>query len=155
MTIQITIDGPSGSLEHWRHDWQRIISFIYWIRCFISSTWIVITPTRFTWIARWCRCTHQCVTIATNWHHLETTESGIATLLDGQDVSQIIRTEQVGSMHQSRHSWTERFLVERQLAFAQAPGLVADGRIWLQRFFHMHKWRFIWSFSRSLVQRDE
>ena len=73
----------------------------------------------------------QCVTIATKLDIIfETTESGIVTLLDGQDVSQIIRTEQVGEYASKVAAIPElrAALVERQLAFAQAPGLVADGR---------------------------
>ena len=73
----------------------------------------------------------QCVTIATKLDIIfETTESGIVTLLDGQDVSQTIRTEQVGEYASKVAAIPElrAALVERQLAFAQAPGLVADGR---------------------------
>lgn len=60
----------------------------------------------------------------------ETSALGILVFLDGDDVSQTIRTERVGeyaskvaAIPELRHA-----LFERQRAFAQNPGLVADGR---------------------------
>lgn len=57
-------------------------------------------------------------------------EGLVHTILEGEDVSQDIRIEEVGSMAskvaalpQVRHA-----LLERQRDFAQAPGVVADGR---------------------------
>lgn len=58
------------------------------------------------------------------------TEQGSLTLLAGKDVSQAIRAEAVG-MAASRvaaYVPVRTALLERQRAFAEAPGLVADGR---------------------------
>jgi CMP/dCMP kinase len=51
-------------------------------------------------------------------------------LLQGQDVTDAIRTEAVGSMASvvAAMPGVRDALLERQRAFAQAPGLVADGR---------------------------
>jgi len=50
--------------------------------------------------------------------------------LDGRDVSQEIRSETAGAGASRVAAWPEvrAALLERQRAFAQAPGLVADGR---------------------------
>ncbi len=60
----------------------------------------------------------------------ETSTSGILVFLDGEDVSQTIRTEQVGEYASKVAVVPElrQALFERQRAFAQSPGLVADGR---------------------------
>ena len=73
----------------------------------------------------------QCVHIASQLNiQFLTTEQGTKVLLDNEDVSQEIRTEEVGAfaskvaaVPQSRAA-----LLQRQRNFAQAPGLVADGR---------------------------
>ena len=51
-------------------------------------------------------------------------------LLDGKDVSDRIRTEQVGELASrvAEHPPVREALLARQQAFAVAPGLVADGR---------------------------
>jgi cytidylate kinase len=50
--------------------------------------------------------------------------------LEGQDVTDAIRTERVGSMASvvAAMPSVRDALLERQRAFAQAPGLIADGR---------------------------
>lgn len=60
----------------------------------------------------------------------ETSAAGILVFLDGEDVSQTIRTERVGEYASKVASIPElrQALFERQRAFAQNPGLVADGR---------------------------
>ncbi|ARD29121.1 MULTISPECIES: (d)CMP kinase [Acinetobacter calcoaceticus/baumannii complex] len=60
----------------------------------------------------------------------ETSASGILVFLDGEDVSQTIRTERVGEYASKVAVIPElrQALFERQRAFAQDPGLVADGR---------------------------
>ncbi|MBN6539003.1 (d)CMP kinase [Acinetobacter pittii] len=60
----------------------------------------------------------------------ETSTSGILVILDGEDVSQTIRTERVGEYASKVAVVPElrQALFERQRAFAQSPGLVADGR---------------------------
>ncbi|URM39360.1 (d)CMP kinase [Acinetobacter sp. AS23] len=60
----------------------------------------------------------------------ETSATGILVFLDGEDVSQTIRTEHVGEYASKVAVIPElrQALFERQRAFAQKPGLVADGR---------------------------
>ncbi|EKU40306.1 (d)CMP kinase [Acinetobacter sp. AYS6] len=60
----------------------------------------------------------------------ETSTAGILVFLDGEDVSQTIRTERVGEYASKVAAIPElrQALFERQRAFAQDPGLVADGR---------------------------
>lgn len=57
-------------------------------------------------------------------------EGLVNTILEGEDVSSVIRTEEVGAMASKVASLSEvrQALLERQRDFAQAPGLVADGR---------------------------
>ena len=73
----------------------------------------------------------QCVQIATNLDiEFITTDSGVGVLLEGVDVSSTIRTETVGEYASKVAAIPElrTALVARQHAFAQAPGVVADGR---------------------------
>ncbi|MBO3659896.1 (d)CMP kinase [Acinetobacter variabilis] len=73
----------------------------------------------------------ECVQIATNLDiQFVSTESGVQVWLSGEDVSQTIRTERVGEYASKVAVIPElrTALVARQHAFAQAPGLVADGR---------------------------
>ncbi|WP_180052490.1 MULTISPECIES: (d)CMP kinase [unclassified Acinetobacter] len=73
----------------------------------------------------------ECVQIATNLNiQFVSTESGVQVWLNGEDVSQTIRTERVGEYASKVAAIPElrTALVARQHAFAQAPGLVADGR---------------------------
>lgn len=73
----------------------------------------------------------ECVQIATNLDiRFVSTESGVQVWLNGEDVSQTIRTERVGEYASKVAAIPElrTALVARQHAFAQAPGLVADGR---------------------------
>ncbi|MCT8088437.1 (d)CMP kinase [Acinetobacter sp. C_4_1] len=73
----------------------------------------------------------QCVKIATNLDiKFVMTESGTRVELEGEDVTQTIRTERVGEFASKVAVVPElrAALLERQRAFAQAPGLVADGR---------------------------
>ena len=73
----------------------------------------------------------QCVHIASQLNiQFLTTEQGTKVLLDNEDVSQEIRTEEVGAFA-SKVAAVPQFraaLLQRQRNFAQAPGLVADGR---------------------------
>lgn len=73
----------------------------------------------------------QSVTIATNLDIVfKSTEAGTAILLESVDVSQMIRTEEVGELASKVAAIPvlRAALVDRQHAFVQAPGLVADGR---------------------------
>ena len=74
----------------------------------------------------------QCIKIATNLDikFVTTGTSHPQAQLDGEDVTQIIRTERVGEFASKVAAIPElrAALLERQHAFAQEPGLVADGR---------------------------
>ena len=73
----------------------------------------------------------QSVTIAKNLDiEFKNTESGTLILLDEEDVTQEIRTEKVGELASKVAAIPalRAALLERQHAFAQLPGLVADGR---------------------------
>ena len=73
----------------------------------------------------------ECVQIATNLDiQFVSTDTGVQVWLDGEDVSQTIRTERVGEFASKVAAIPElrTAVVSRQHAFAQAPGLVADGR---------------------------
>ena len=72
-----------------------------------------------------------CTRIAANLDiEFISTQAGIQILLKGEDVTQTIRTERVGEFASKVAAIPElrAALLERQHAFAQAPGLVADGR---------------------------
>ncbi len=60
----------------------------------------------------------------------EPTELGVAVILNGQDVSQSLRTEEIGMMASTIAAYpsVREALVERQRSFARNPGLIADGR---------------------------
>ncbi|MEP0357195.1 (d)CMP kinase [Paraglaciecola sp.] len=62
--------------------------------------------------------------------HFEATESGVKVMLEGEDVSDTIRTEVVGAVASQVASLPSirEALLRRQRAFKQSPGLVADGR---------------------------
>ncbi|QIC73623.1 (d)CMP kinase [Acinetobacter indicus] len=73
----------------------------------------------------------KCIEIATNLDiKFQSTATGTQVILDGEDVSQTIRTERVGEYASKVAAIPElrTALLARQRAFAQAPGLVADGR---------------------------
>jgi cytidylate kinase len=73
----------------------------------------------------------RCAEIATNLDiQFVTTPNETQILLDGEDVTQTIRTERVGEFASKVATIPalRTALFERQRAFAQAPGLVADGR---------------------------
>ncbi len=57
-------------------------------------------------------------------------KGGVEVVLEGEVVSDEIRTEAVGSIASKAAAYPKvrRALLERQHAFAQGPGLVADGR---------------------------
>lgn len=60
----------------------------------------------------------------------KSTEQGLEVYLEGQNVSQLIRTETVGEYASQVAAIPElrQALLQRQKDFAQRPGLVADGR---------------------------
>jgi cytidylate kinase len=63
-------------------------------------------------------------------HALDVRFEGGRIVLDGQDVTDAIREEQVGNLASRIAGYPElrRALLDRQRAFRAAPGLVADGR---------------------------
>ena len=73
----------------------------------------------------------QCIEYATNLDiEFKTTEAATLVLLEGVDVTNTIRTEQVGEYASKVATVPElrKALFARQRAFIQAPCLVADGR---------------------------
>lgn len=62
--------------------------------------------------------------------NFETTESGSKIVLEGEDVTYSIRTEEIGSLASQIASLPRirEALLRRQRAFKDTPGLVADGR---------------------------
>jgi cytidylate kinase len=62
--------------------------------------------------------------------NFETTDLGTRVILEGEDVTDAIRTENVGAIASKIASLPSirEALLRRQRAFSQAPGLVADGR---------------------------
>ena len=73
----------------------------------------------------------ECVEVATHLNiKFETIDEGTAIILDGEDVTQTIRTERVGEFASQVAAVPElrKALFDRQRAFILAPGLVADGR---------------------------
>ena len=62
--------------------------------------------------------------------NFETTDKGVRVVLEGEDVSDTIRTEEVGATASKIASLPSirEALPRRQRGFKQAPGLVADGR---------------------------
>lgn len=88
----------------------------------------------------------KCIEIATNLDiKFQSTATGTQVMLDGEDVSQTIRTERVGEYASKVAAIPElrTALLARQRAFAQAPGLVADGRDMATSIFLKHKPKFI------------
>lgn len=134
MTIQIiTIDGPSGSgkgtlaaklAAHYQFHLldsgalYRLLGLSLHQKGFLDALDDEVTL-------------QQSVTIATNLDIVfKSAETGTHILLDGEDVTQTIRTERVGEFASKVAAIPalRAALVDRQHAFAQAPGLVADGR---------------------------
>lgn len=134
MTIQIiTIDGPSGSgkgtlaaklAAHYQFHLldsgalYRLLGLSLHQKDFLDSLGDEVTL-------------QQSVTIATNLDIVfKSSELGTQILLDGEDVTQTIRTERVGEFASKVAAIPalRAALVDRQHTFAQAPGLVADGR---------------------------
>ncbi|MFW1799401.1 (d)CMP kinase [Acinetobacter nematophilus] len=134
MTIQIiTIDGPSGSgkgtlaaklADHYQFHLLDSGALYRLLGLSLHQKELLDSLDSATVLA-------QSVTIATNLDIVfKTTDVGTQILLDGEDVTQTIRTERVGEFASKVAAIPElrAALVERQHAFAKQPGLVADGR---------------------------
>lgn len=132
MTVQIiTIDGPSGSgkgtlaaklANHYRFHLldsgalYRLLGLSLHLKNLLDDL-----DTRLS----------ECVEAAKQLNiKFETKNDSTIILLDGKDVTQTIRTEQVGEFASKVATVPElrTALFERQRAFIQLPGLVADGR---------------------------
>ena len=132
MTVQIiTIDGPSGS---GKGTLAAKIAAHYQFHLLDSGALyrlLGLSLHKQDLIESLDSSLDQCVKIATNLDiKFVTHQSGISVLLDGEDVSKIIRTERVGEFASKVAAIPalRAALLARQHAFAQEPGLVADGR---------------------------
>ena len=132
MTVQIiTIDGPSGSgkgtlaakiAAHYQYHLldsgalYRLLGLSLFQQGLLDQIEVNLT---------------QCVDLATNLDIVfQSNNNSTITYLNGEDVTQTIRTEQVGEYASKVATVPElrKALFERQRAFIQHPGLVADGR---------------------------
>lgn len=134
MTIQIiTIDGPSGSgkgtlaaklAQHYQF-------YLLDSGAIYRLLGLSLHQKEFIELLDQADVLEQSITIATHLDiKFESTASGTRIFLDGVDVSETIRTERVGE-YASKVAAIPALraaLFDRQRAFAQAPGLVADGR---------------------------
>lgn len=134
MTIHIiTIDGPSGSgkgtlaaklAQHYQYHLLDSGAIYRLLGLSLHQLGLIETLDQEQILA-------QSTQIAT---HLDiqflSTATGTQILLDGVDVSETIRTERVGEFASKVAAIPalRSALFDRQRAFAQAPGLVADGR---------------------------
>lgn len=132
MTIRIiTIDGPSGS---GKGTLAAKISQHYAYHLLDSGAiyrLLGLSLEQHQLLSSLSENLQQCVSIAEQLDiRFQSTEAGLKVYLDGQDVSQQIRTETVGEYASKVAAVSElrQALLQRQQNFAQAPGLVADGR---------------------------
>lgn len=134
MTIQIiTIDGPSGSgkgtlaaklADHYQYHLLDSGALYRLLGLSLQNKALIDALDDESVLK-------QSVTIATNLDiQFKNSASGTIVLLDKQDVTQTIRTERVGELASKVAAIPalRAALVDRQHAFAQPPGLVADGR---------------------------
>ena len=134
MTIQIiTIDGPSGSgkgtlaaklADHYQYHLLDSGALYRLLGLSLQNKALIDALDDESVLK-------QSVTIATNLDiQFKNSASGTIVLLDNQDVTQTIRTERVGELASKVAAIPalRAALVDRQHAFAQPPGLVADGR---------------------------
>ncbi len=134
MTIHIiTIDGPSGSgkgtlaaklAQHYQYHLLDSGAIYRLLGLSLHQKGLIETLDQE-------QCLEQSTEIAT---HLDiqflTSENATQILLDGVDVTETIRTERVGEFASKVAAIPvlRRALFDRQRAFGQSPGLVADGR---------------------------
>lgn len=116
--------------EHWPQNLQHIINIIYSIRVPLYRL-LGLSLHKHELLEKLDSQLDECIQYARQLDiKFETSTSGILVFLDGEDVSQTIRTERVGEYASKVAVVPElrQALFERQRAFAQSPGLVADGR---------------------------
>jgi cytidylate kinase len=124
----ITVDGPSGAgkgtlsmllAEHYK--WQFLDSGAIYRVLAVATTHHCIKPDDEDGI----------VPLASSLDVTFETENGITrVILEGEDVTDDIRTEEVGSVASQVAALprVREALLRRQRAFAESPGLIADGR---------------------------
>lgn len=124
----ITIDGPSGS---GKGTISRIVAEALGYGLLDSGALYRLTALAATLGSADMKDESAVADVAANLNVVFTvSKGGMVILLDGDDVTQQIRSEEVG-MNASvvaAYPAVRRALLERQRAFALAPGLVADGR---------------------------
>ncbi len=132
MTVQIiTIDGPSGS---GKGTLAAKLAAYYQFHLLDSGALyrlLGLSLHKHDLLEKLDSHLDECVKYARQLNiKFETSAEGTLVFLDGEDVSQTIRTERVGEYASKVAAIPElrQALFERQRAFAQTPGLVADGR---------------------------
>ena len=132
MTVQIiTIDGPSGS---GKGTLAAKLARYYGYHLLDSGALYRLLGLSLHKLGLYDELEDQlaaCVEVATRLDiHFQGSEKDTAVYLDGEDVSQTIRTERVGEYASKVAAIPElrSALFARQRAFAREPGLVADGR---------------------------
>jgi CMP/dCMP kinase len=125
----VTIDGPSGSgkgtvsrLLAARSGWHLLDSGALYRLVALAGTLAGVPPDDVAAHARIARSMQ--IEFASDPH------GGERVLLDGREVSVPLRTEAAGAGASRVAAWpaVREALLERQRAFAAAPGLIADGR---------------------------
>ncbi|KHO16349.1 cytidylate kinase [Acinetobacter baumannii] len=132
MTVQIiTIDGPSGS---GKGTLAAKLAAYYQFHLLDSGALyrlLGLSLHKHDLLEKLDSHLDECVNYARQLNiKFETSPEGTLVFLDGEDVSQTIRTERVGEYASKVAAIPElrQALFDRQRAFAQTPGLVADGR---------------------------
>ena len=133
MTVQIiTIDGPSGSGKGTLAAKLAVHYQFHLLDSGALYRLLGLSLYQHNLLDALDSALEQCIKIATNLDikFVTTETSHPQAQLDGEDVSQLIRTERVGEFASKVAAIPElrAALLERQHAFAQEPGLVADGR---------------------------
>jgi cytidylate kinase len=125
----VTIDGPSGSgkgtvsrLLAARSGWHLLDSGALYRLVALAGTVAGAPPDDVAAHARIARSMH--IEFASD------PQGGERVLLEGREVSVPLRTESAGAGASRVAAWpaVREALLERQRAFASAPGLIADGR---------------------------
>ena len=128
----LTIDGPSGSGKGTVA--RRVADALGWHLLDSGALYRLVAlagrqrglPTD----GEAAQAAHAALALAMDIRFGATADGGESVLLDGLEVAPAIRTEEAGAAASRVAAWppVRAALVERQHAFARAPGLVADGR---------------------------